>query len=64
MDDEYTGFRNCKYVVEFENELKLKRIMRKNTIKQSTEAILDPGRFLEHITEIRSQLKYRQRSDL
>jgi len=60
MDDGYNGFTNCKYVAKFENDLRLRRILRRNAIKQSTEAILDPGKFLGYVAEIRSKLEYRR----
>lgn len=53
----YTGFSNCKSVAEFETRLKLKKIARKNTIKMSTEAILQPERFLSYMDQIRDQIK-------
>jgi hypothetical protein len=58
MSDEYTGFSNCKFIAEFERELRLKRITRKNNVKLSTEAILNPKKFLKHIEDIRSKLDF------
>lgn len=65
MHDSYTGFSNCKRIAEFEKSLRVRRIARKNAIKLSTEAILDPRKFLRYIEEIRSQLDFkRSRQDL
>lgn len=64
MNEKYTGFSNCKYIAEFEKALRLKKIQRKNEIKLSTEAILDPSKFLEHIEEIKSKLNFQRTNSI
>lgn len=60
QNNEYTGFSNCKCIAEFEKRLKLRKIARKNALKLSTEAILEPSGFLKYIEEIRSKINYKK----
>lgn len=57
MEKDFTGFSSCRFVDEFEKSLKLKKIARRNEIRQSTEAILKPKEFLEFVENIREKLK-------
>ena len=60
MNDKFTGFSKCIHVAEFEKELRIKRTIRRNTVKLSTEAILDPAKFSKYINEIRSKLNFQR----
>lgn len=57
--DRYTGFGSCRHLEEFERDLKMKKILRRNRIAQETEVILKPKEFINHMMVLRSQLNNR-----
>jgi len=54
----YTGFSACKFLVEFENELKRKKINRRGSISEGVEAILKPKEFIDFMEGLRAELKH------
>lgn len=54
--EKYTGFGSCRRLEEFERDLKMKKILRRNQIAQEIEVILKPKEFVDYMMALRSQL--------
>ena len=56
MKLQYTGFTSCKVSENFQKVLKLTKILRNNSLKQSKEPIIKPRLYLHNMESIREQL--------
>lgn len=61
--EQYTGFGSCRSLVEFERDLKMKKITRRNRVSQDIEVILRPKEFMDHMIALRLQLNGHSRVD-
>lgn len=60
----YTGFNTCKYLIMFEDQLKIKRISRRNRISSEIEVILKPSEYEKTMRHLRKSLEDRIESKL